>query len=92
MKYTESYHNAEKDVLQTVSKQFWCYDSSSPTDNYYHQSSSIRRILAGNKVVDHLILDLTHGPIDCTKTVGRHDEKDLSFVIGATYIRGLTVI
>ena len=64
----------------------------SPADNYYHQTSNIRRILGGNKTVDHLILDLTHGPIDCTKTVGRRDEKDLSFVIGATYIRGLTVI
>ena len=64
----------------------------SPTDNYCHQTSNISGILASNKTVDHLILDLTHGPIDCTKTVGRRDEKDLSFVIGATYITGLTVI
>ena len=73
----------------------------------YRQTSNIRRILVGNKILDHSDVagaspvgaapttssfSTKHlASIDCTKATARWDEKHLSFGFGASYIRDFMV-
>ena len=74
----------------------------------YRQTSNIRRIFVGNKIVDHSNV-VGASPVgsapttssfstyhlalmDWAKTTARRDKKHLSLGICATYIRGLTMI